>query len=99
MELDQSGFDTQAPTVFAGNVGDYIIQVTKHSARLMQGVTLLQELPLEVSPVLSCSVADPYVLVTYENGHTSLLTLQVDSLGGATLLHSKPELQHVSKNK
>ena len=39
MELDQSGFDTQTTTVFAGNVGDnkFIIQVTKLTIRLIQG--------------------------------------------------------------
>ena len=39
MELDQSGFMTQNPTVFAGNIGDnkYIVQVSKYSVRLLEG--------------------------------------------------------------
>lgn len=39
MELDRSGFMTQGATVYAGNVGDneYIIQVTKHGIKLIQG--------------------------------------------------------------
>ena len=39
MELDQSGFDTQSPTLYAGNIGDdkYIIQITKLDIRLMEG--------------------------------------------------------------
>ena len=39
MELDQSGFMTQSPTVFAGNIGDnkYIVQVSKDSVRLLEG--------------------------------------------------------------
>ena len=38
MELDQSGFTTDLPTVYAGNIGDdkYIVQVTSTSVVLMQ---------------------------------------------------------------
>jgi hypothetical protein len=39
MELDHSGFSTQTPTVFAGNVGDdkYILQVSPMGVRLLEG--------------------------------------------------------------
>lgn len=39
MELDTSGFATQGPTVFAGNIGDdqYIIQVSPMGLRLLEG--------------------------------------------------------------
>lgn len=39
MELDTSGFATQGPTVFAGNIGDnkYIIQVSPMGIRLLEG--------------------------------------------------------------
>lgn len=41
MELDTSGFATQGPTVFAGNIGDnkYIIQVSPMGIRLLEGGT------------------------------------------------------------
>lgn len=39
MELDTSGFATQGPTVYAGNIGDnkYIIQVSPMGIRLLEG--------------------------------------------------------------
>lgn len=39
MELDTSGFATQGPTVYAGNIGDnkYIIQVSPMGLRLLEG--------------------------------------------------------------
>ena len=36
-ELDQSGFATQSATVFAGNVGPFIIQATRTDIRLLKG--------------------------------------------------------------
>uniref|UniRef100_A0A8C1TTG8 Cleavage and polyadenylation specificity factor subunit 1 n=1 Tax=Cyprinus carpio TaxID=7962 RepID=A0A8C1TTG8_CYPCA len=42
MELDTSGFATQGPTVYAGNIGDnkYIIQVSPMGIRLLEGEIL-----------------------------------------------------------
>ena len=39
MELDTSGFATQGPTIFAGNIGDgrYIVQVSPLGVRLLEG--------------------------------------------------------------
>lgn len=39
MELDTSGFATQGPTLYAGNIGDnkYIIQVSPMGIRLLEG--------------------------------------------------------------
>lgn len=39
MELDTSGFATQGPTVFAGNIGEnrYIVQVSPLGIRLLEG--------------------------------------------------------------
>ena len=39
MELDHSGFSTQGPTVYAGNIGNnkYIIQVSAMGVRLLDG--------------------------------------------------------------
>lgn len=44
MELDTSGFATQGPTVFAGNIGDnkYIIQVSPMGIRLLEGGKMMQ---------------------------------------------------------
>lgn len=38
-ELDHSGFSTQAPTVYAGNIGNnqYIVQVSPMGVRLLEG--------------------------------------------------------------
>ena len=36
-ELDSSGFATQSPTVFAGNIGPYIVQATHTDVRLLKG--------------------------------------------------------------
>lgn len=40
MELDQSGFATQGPTVFATNIGNdkFIVQVTPMSVHLLEGI-------------------------------------------------------------
>lgn len=45
MELDTSGFATQGPTVFAGNIGDnrYIVQVSPLGIRLLEGGGLAAE--------------------------------------------------------
>ena len=39
MELDHSGFSTDSPTVYAGNIGDnkYIVQVSAMGVRLLEG--------------------------------------------------------------
>ena len=39
MELDHSGFSTQGPTVYAGNIGNdkYILQVSPMGIRLLEG--------------------------------------------------------------
>ena len=57
MELDTSGFATQGPTVFAGNIGDnkYIIQVSPMGIRLLEGgrkniKTLLQGPSVNLTP-------------------------------------------------
>ncbi|XP_017595348.1 PREDICTED: cleavage and polyadenylation specificity factor subunit 1, partial [Corvus brachyrhynchos] len=41
LELDTSGFSTQGPTLFAGNLGQgqFIVQVSPLGLRLLQGVT------------------------------------------------------------
>lgn len=51
MEVDESGYCTQQSTVYVGNIGgerDLILQVCTDGVRLMDGVTLLQHIPLDL---------------------------------------------------
>ena len=65
----------------------------------MASVKLLQQLPLQHGAgVHSCSVADPYILIVYENGHVVLLTLKVDAHGDARLMLTNPDLEQVRGN-
>ncbi|XP_046387222.1 cleavage and polyadenylation specificity factor subunit 1 isoform X1 [Ischnura elegans] len=78
-EVDNSGFSTQGPTVFAGNIGSnrYIIQVSQMGVRLLQGVEQVQHMPLDVgSPVIHASSADPHVAILGRDGQVILLTLR-----------------------
>ncbi|XP_065344117.1 cleavage and polyadenylation specificity factor subunit 1 [Cloeon dipterum] len=78
-EVDSSGFSTQGPTVYAGNLGNnkYIVQVCQMGVRLLLGVDLLQHIPLDLgSPVVHASCADPYVVLLCCDGQVVLLTLK-----------------------
>lgn len=46
-EVDNSGFITQSPTIYAGNLGNnrYIVQITTTSIRLIKGIS-------DIKPVL-----------------------------------------------
>ncbi|KAJ8041183.1 Cleavage and polyadenylation specificity factor subunit 1 [Holothuria leucospilota] len=100
-EVDESGFSTQASTVFAGNLGDnnYIIQVSQMGVRLLKGVKQLQHIPLDIgSPIESCSTADPYVVIMSEQGDLILLTLTPDPQGkGHRLNIQKPQVSQSSR--
>ncbi|XP_038067908.1 cleavage and polyadenylation specificity factor subunit 1-like [Patiria miniata] len=100
-ELDHSGFSTQTPTVFAGNLGDnrYIVQVSPSSVRLLEGVNQLQHIPLDLeSDITLCSLSDPYLLVITERGDVMLLTLKADQYGsGHRLSLTKPQLPQKSR--
>ncbi|CAH1269285.1 CPSF1 [Branchiostoma lanceolatum] len=93
MELDHSGFSTQGPTVYAGNIGSnkYIIQVSPYGIRLLQGVKQLQHLPFDSKgpAFVLASVADPYALVMSEDGQILLLTLVNDPYGSGHRLSAK----------
>eukprot|EP00058_Branchiostoma_floridae_P027042 XP_002612533.1 hypothetical protein BRAFLDRAFT_120973 [Branchiostoma floridae] len=93
MELDHSGFSTQGPTVYAGNIGNnkYIIQVSPYGIRLLQGVKQLQHLPFDSKgpAFVLASVADPYALVMSEDGQILLLTLVNDPYGSGHRLSAK----------
>lgn len=102
MELDTSGFTTQGPTVFAGNIGDkkYIVQVSPLGIRLLEGVNQLHFVPVDLgSPIVHCSVADPYVVMLSAEGQITMLVLKSDSYGGKThrLTMQKPPIQAQSK--
>ena len=101
MELDHSGFSTQGPTICAGNIGDnkYIIQVSPMGVRLMEGVNQVQHIPIDVgSPIVACSIADPYVVIISQEGHIMLLTLRQDSFGsGVRLAVARPQMQQKAK--
>ncbi|XP_070574061.1 cleavage and polyadenylation specificity factor subunit 1-like [Ptychodera flava] len=96
MELDHSGFSTQGPTVFAGNIGNnaYILQVSPMGVRLLEGVEQLQHIPLDLgSPIALCSVADPYAVIMSEKGDIVLLTLRPDGYGsGHRLAILRPQI-------
>ncbi|XP_040091886.1 cleavage and polyadenylation specificity factor subunit 1-like, partial [Oryx dammah] len=99
MELDASGFATQGPTVFAGNIGDnrYIVQVSPLGIRLLEGVNQLHFIPVDLgSPIVQCAVADPYVVIMSAEGHVTMFLLKNDSYRGRhhhLALH-KPPLHH-----
>ncbi|XP_030330294.1 cleavage and polyadenylation specificity factor subunit 1 [Strigops habroptila] len=102
MELDTSGFATQGPTVFAGNIGDnrYIVQVSPLGIRLLEGVNQLHFIPVDLgAPIVHCAVADPFVVILSAEGHVSMFVLKSDSYGGRThrLSLQKPQLHHQSK--
>ncbi|XP_054461707.1 cleavage and polyadenylation specificity factor subunit 1 [Anoplopoma fimbria] len=102
MELDTSGFATQGPTVFAGNIGDnkYIIQVSPMGIRLLEGVTQLHFIPVDLgSPIVHCSVADPYVVIMTAEGVVTMFALKTDSYMGKThrLALQKPQIPSQSR--
>uniref|UniRef100_A0A3B3BY53 Cleavage and polyadenylation specific factor 1 n=1 Tax=Oryzias melastigma TaxID=30732 RepID=A0A3B3BY53_ORYME len=102
MELDTSGFATQGPTVFAGNIGDnqYIIQVSPMGLRLLEGVKQLHFIPVDLgSPIVHCSVADPYVIIMTAEGVVTMFVLKSDTYMGKThrLALQKPQISTQSR--
>ncbi|KAK2887249.1 hypothetical protein QQF64_013731 [Cirrhinus molitorella] len=102
MELDTSGFATQGPTVYAGNIGDnkYIIQVSPMGIRLLEGVTQLHFIPVDLgSPIVHCSVADPYVVIMTAEGVVTMFVLKSDSYMGKShrLALQKPQMHTQSR--
>lgn len=98
-ELDHSGFSTQAPTIFAGNVGNnrFIVQVSQMGVRLLHGSRQVQHIPLDSSSsVVWASIADPYVVIMSAEGLVIQLMLRIDDFGtGARLAVSRPQLAQV----
>ncbi|XP_072014167.1 cleavage and polyadenylation specificity factor subunit 1-like isoform X2 [Amphiura filiformis] len=99
-ELDHSGYSTQGPTVFAGNLGNnkYAIQVTNMGVRLLEGVNQQQHIPLDLgAPITQCSLADPYVILMSEKGDVMLLTLKKSDQHGERLAITRPQMLQKSK--
>ena len=61
-------------------------------------VQQLQHIPIEMgSPIVQCSVADPYILIMSDEGQLMMLTLKQDAQGGRLVL-SKPLVAAVSRS-
>ncbi|XP_068042767.1 LOW QUALITY PROTEIN: cleavage and polyadenylation specificity factor subunit 1-like [Anomalospiza imberbis] len=102
LELDTSGFATQGPTVFAGNLGQgqFIVQVSPLGLRLLQGVTQLHFVPVDLgSPIVHCAVADPFGVLLSADGHLAIFTLKGDTYAGRAprLALLRPPVSHPSR--
>lgn len=78
-EVENTGFFTDGPTVYACNLGNnkYIVQVTSTNVRLLFGPQQLQNIPLDMgSPIVHCSSADPHLAVLAADGQVMTLTLR-----------------------
>ncbi|KAJ8922195.1 hypothetical protein NQ315_004132 [Exocentrus adspersus] len=93
-EIDNTGFATHCPTVYAGNLGNnkFIVQVTSVAVRLLQGATQLQHVPMDLgSPIVHVSSADPYISLMTTDGQVITLMLR-EVRGSAKLVVSKSTL-------
>ncbi|XP_018335377.1 cleavage and polyadenylation specificity factor subunit 1 [Agrilus planipennis] len=96
-EIDNTGFCTTDPTVYAANLGNnkYIVQVTTAAVRLLQGANQLQHIPLDLgSPIVHASSADPYLAILTSDGQVITLMLR-ESRGSARLVVSKSTLSNI----
>ncbi|KAK9754601.1 Mono-functional DNA-alkylating methyl methanesulfonate N-term [Popillia japonica] len=96
-EIDNTGFSTQVPTVYASNLGNnkYIVQVTTTAVKLLQGTTQLQHIPLDLgSPIIHGSSADPYLAILAADGQVITLMLR-ESRSVARLVVSKSTLANM----
>lgn len=78
-DIHNTGFACNTPTIFVGNLGSnrYIVQVTLKSIRLIQGIKLVQNIPIDLgSPLTNVSIADPYICVRAANGQVVTLALR-----------------------
>ncbi|XP_030026309.2 cleavage and polyadenylation specificity factor subunit 1 [Manduca sexta] len=76
-EVDNSGFMTSAPTVFAGNLGTskFMVQVTTVAIRLIKNGVQIQSIQLEWTAQYA-STADPYLCVVSTCGRVLVLALR-----------------------
>ncbi|KAJ7381472.1 Cleavage and polyadenylation specificity factor subunit 1 [Desmophyllum pertusum] len=100
MELDHSGFTSQYPTVFAGNLGNgkYILQVTPQGVRLLEGVTQLYHIPLDagLSSIVWCSLSDPYAVMMTADGSLILLEFTLEGAEPKVKI-SRPQINQGAK--
>jgi len=99
-EIDNSGFNAQSPTIFAGNLGlnKYIVQVCPTSIRLLDGSTEIQDVPLdsESSNIVSCSISDPHSVLLLADG--TLLYMQlIEDFNGPKLKLINPNIDKSNK--
>lgn len=103
MEIEESGYNTRESTVFVGNIGEnLILQVCSVSVSLMDGIELLQTIPLDLgSPIIKCSLCNPYAVLITEDGQIIILTLKEDleSESNVQLHCSNPSISQVITNK
>lgn len=72
------------------------------SFQLPSSVTQLHFIPVDLgSPIVHCSVADPYVVIMTAEGVVTMFVLKTDSYMGKThrLALQKPTIPAVSKQK
>ncbi|XP_028164475.1 cleavage and polyadenylation specificity factor subunit 1-like [Ostrinia furnacalis] len=76
-EVDNSGFMTGSPTVFAGNLGHnrFMVQVTTTAIRLIKNGTNIQSIQFEWTAEYA-NTADPYVCVVSTCGRALVLALR-----------------------
>ena len=98
-EVDNSGFNLQSPTVYAGNLGlnKYIVQVCPQSIRLLAGVDEVQDIPLDSgsSNIIFGSMADPHGVLITEDGFIIYMQL-VEDFNGPKLKLIRPNIERVS---
>jgi len=83
-ELDSSGFKTNEPTIFAGNIGgnSHIVQVVQHHVLLLKDNVLVQTLPVDLGgPITAVSCCDPHLAVLADStGQAALITFRDNNL-------------------
>ncbi|XP_057291812.1 cleavage and polyadenylation specificity factor subunit 1-like [Hydractinia symbiolongicarpus] len=99
-EIDNSGFNAQNPTVFAGNLGldRYIVQVCPMSIRLLEGSKEIQDIQMgSDSPnVTFCSIADPHAVLLMADGSIMYMQL-IEDFNGPKLKLIGPDIRLESK--
>jgi len=67
-----------------------------YNTTILSSVQQLQHIPIEMgAPIVSCSIADPYILIMSDEGMLMMLTLKQEA-SGARLVLTKPLIANVS---
>ena len=83
VEVKNTGFYTDGPTIGVGNVcaSTYIVQVYPAGMRILHGEKQLQHISVDPnSAIRACSIVDPYVLLVLDNNTFSILREEGGSL-------------------